>query len=152
MLVLSFGPGATRGYVWNAFELELGRVPIWYRVLQRFSQIPSIFRGPGFLAWGRFGPTKIHSALWSSSSHLPFKQQMATLTLAVEDVTPPAITHVPLPDSEDNAIYFFGTSGPHGALSNFAFTPFRINGVSWSTVENYYQVRPRINSTAPLGN
>lgn len=60
---------------------------------------------------------------------------------ASEGPVPPALVVVPLPETRRNAIYFFGTQGPHGHLSNFSASPFKINGVSWPTVEHYYQVR-----------
>lgn len=72
-----------------------------------------------------------------------YKMSISVSTVPVPLVgasEPPAMSVVPLPDSKKNAIFFFGTQGPHGALSNFSPHAFSINGVLWKTVEHYYQV------------
>lgn len=65
---------------------------------------------------------------------------MAAPVALPAEALPPAMTVASLPDSKKQAIYFFGTSGPHGFLSNFSAHAFVINGVKWPTVEHYYQV------------
>jgi hypothetical protein len=58
-----------------------------------------------------------------------------------ESALPPALTAVALPESRKNSIFFFGTQGPHGFLSNFSAHSFAINDVKWHTVEHYYQAQ-----------
>jgi predicted NAD-dependent protein-ADP-ribosyltransferase YbiA (DUF1768 family) len=60
---------------------------------------------------------------------------------ATEGSMTPSKTSQSLPESRKNALFFFGTQGAHGFLSNFSFHAFQINNVIWRTVEHYYQVR-----------
>ena len=36
-------------------------------------------------------------------------------------------------------IKFYGTGGDYGCFSNFAHSPFRLNGQTWPSVEHYFQ-------------
>lgn len=42
---------------------------------------------------------------------------------------------------EPPVIHFYRASGPYGFLSNFARSPFHLDGYLWPTVEHYYQAQ-----------
>lgn len=38
-------------------------------------------------------------------------------------------------------IYFYKVNGPYGCFSNFSPHPIKLDGLSWQTVEHYYQAQ-----------
>ena len=105
--------------------------------------------GRGSLGWP---PSGSNCSVEPNASHQnrqnnPIFTQPAMATAVAtppttEGPVPPALAHIPLPETRKNTIFFFSPEGPHGLLSNFAASAFKINGVSWRTVEHYYHVRP----------